>query len=691
MENIKSKSICLASLAVFRELYNSEKDVYGIIAAFLKEIIISNSKYQFTLAEITRILNSTFDFKIPEAVVKSSLNRLKFLKKSEGYYYTNNLAGIESTDINKKQLEIQQNNDILIENLFKFIEEEKKEKLTNNVKEKIVYSFCSFILDSSDGLDYAEYISAFVIKNKKNVNFTNKLNIIKEGVVLYSGIKYNSNLNALGSWNTKLTIFIDTEVLFHFAGYNGELYKTLFNDFLSLVKEINSKGKGKLIKLKYFPEVKNEIDSYFKKAEYIVKGQDKANPSATAMNSIINGCKMPGDIIEKKTKFYELLKTSGISEDNYTNYFSPSNHKYNIVDLDIINKISETIGIEDITDYLRFLNFISIHRKEANSNNFDNIGYILLSGNYITLKVAWHEEIKKQGNVPLATDLNFLTNKFWFKLNKGFGSNSYPKTFDIITKAQIVLSTQINKTVAIQYDELQTKFQKGELTEEQAVATIINLRKQARKPEDIEEDNVKNILDSISEESVEKYLQEQEYFKNKAKENEEENEKLKECISIKELQLQEKEKKEIESINKTIEAKGELLREKKRNLKNLEKQKESIDKQAISKFNKYKIFFVIGLFVYYGGLVFLSITLGWDIMEPWTYISSLIPVAASLFYILLKEKSLNPSILLKNIKDDVFNKKYLIFNFDVNKIQTLKDEIVSLEKEIEELKKASTQ
>lgn len=690
MKDFKSESICLASLAVFRELYNSEKDVYGIIAAFLKEIIISNSKHQFTLNEITVMLNNTFDFKIPEAVVKTSLNRLEFLEKSEGYYNTNNLAGIESTNLNQKQSEIQQNNEVLIENLFRFIEEEKKEKLSDNDKEKIVHSFCSFILDSSDGKDYPEYISAFIIKNKKDFNFTNQLNIIKEGVVLYSGIKYNSNLNDVGSWNTNFTIFIDTEVLFHFAGYNGELYKILFNDFFSFVKEINNKCKRKLIKLKYFSDVKDEIDKFFKKAEYIVSGQDKANPSVTAMNSIIDGCKTRGDIVIRKTKFYDLLKTNGIIEDNYAYYFSSYNHKYNIVDLDVIKKISETIGIEDITDHLRFLNFISIHRKEANSNNFDNIGYILLSGNSITLKVAWHEEVKQQGNVPLATNLSFLTNKFWFKLNKGFGINNYPKTFDIITKAQIVLSTQINESVAIQYDELQTKFQKGELTEEQAVATIANLRNQARKPEDIEEDDVKNILDSISEGSIEKYLQEQEYFKNKTKENKVEIEKLKEDISIKKLQLQEKEKKEIELINKTIETKDELLQEKKGTLESIEKHKVPIDKQAISKLNKYKIFFLIGLFVYYGGLVFLIIKFGWDVMEPWTYICGLIPIVGSLLYMLIKEKSLNPEALLKKIRVKVFNEKYESFNFDINKLQTLQDDIIELENEIEELKKAST-
>lgn len=463
MNDCKQESKCLASLAVFRELYNSQKDVYGIISEFLKELIINNALHQFNLTEITNLLNETYDFKIPDAVVKTSINRLNFIEKNQGIYNAINIAQLESNNISNKQLNIQQSNDVLIDGLFSFIKESKNIELSDTEKEKIVKSFCSFILGENNGYEYSDYVSAYIIANNKNREFINQLNTIKEGVVLHSGIKYNSNLNDVGSWNTELTIFIETEVLFHFAGYNGELFQNLFNDFFSFVKEINQRSQKKLIKLKYFREVKDEIERFFKKAEFILEGRDKANPSVTAMSSILKGCLSPSDIVMKKTKFYQLLKTNGILEDDYSYYFSEFNYKYNIVDQQTIKKVSESLGLEDITDYLRFLNFISIHRKEANYNNFDNIGYILLSGNTTTLKVAWHEEVKEHGKVPLATDLNFLTNKFWFKLNKGFGSNSYPKSFDVITKAQIVLSTHLNDKVSHQFDDLQIKFKNKEI------------------------------------------------------------------------------------------------------------------------------------------------------------------------------------------------------------------------------------
>ena len=538
---VSKVSRCLASLAVFRELLDSQKDVYGIIAEFLREIIVSKAKHQFGLTEITNLLNDTYDFNILEAVAKTSLNRLDFLEKAQHIYTVQNIANVKKQNLDEKQSKIQQSNDLIIERLFTFIEEEKNEQLNKTEKEKIVNSFCSFLLDDSYNQEYSEYISTFIIKNKKDNDFTNKLNTIKEGVVLYSGIKYNNNLTDVGSWDTNLTIFVETEILFHFAGYNGELYKTLFNDFFSFVKEINQKGPKKLIQLKYFPAIKEEIECFFRKAESIVNGKDIPNPAKTAMTTILEGCHTASDIITKKTLFYQLLKTSGIQEDNYSDYFSSNNHKYNIVDKEIIDSISKSIGVEDITDCLKFLNFVSIRRKESNNNNFDNIGYILLSGNFKTIKVAWHEKVKSQGRVPLATTLDFLTNKFWFKLNKGFGKNNYPKSFDVITKAQIILSTQLNNSVGKQYEELKTKFKEGKLTEEDAVAVIVELRKKAKRPEEIHEYEMRFVLDSITEGSVEKFIQEQEHFKNRVQKQEEEIMKLKQDLSSKEQELSAKE------------------------------------------------------------------------------------------------------------------------------------------------------
>lgn len=603
MKEILEESKCLASLAVFRELYNSEKDIYWIIGEFLKEIITSNGKYQFSLTEISQLLNDTYDFKIPPAIVQTALSRFKdSFTKAQGLYTITNKSAFSITGkLTGKHNEIRSSNEIIISNLFKFIEEEKKSTLTEEEEEKIVHSFCSFIIDESTVQDYTQYISAFILKGKQDTNFTSQLNTIKEGVVLYTGIKYTSNLNELGSWKTELTIYVETEILFHFAGYNGQLFEILFNDFFSLVKEINQKSQKKdgkrLIHLKYFTEIKDEVERFFKKAEFIVSGKDKANPSKTAMTSIIDGCISPAEIIEKKTRFFELLKSNSILEDEYSNYYSEYNYRYNIEDHFLLNKLIGHTGIEDHSVYLKYLNYINILRKGKSDKGFENVGYVLLSGTSNTLHLAWNENLKSNGNVPLASNLSFLTNKLWFRLSKGFGKGDYPKTFDIVTKAQIVLSTQLNDSVGDKFNELQSKFKNGKLTEIQAVASIAELRRQAKRPEEINEFDIEDVLRSIEESSIENYLKEQELLKRKVDKQEEENKKLKESWENAQKEKIQKEKayedliwlKEQENTKKEIE---------------LEKYRKAERKKIETKFKRNRIFKKVGIVIIF--LVFIA-------------------------------------------------------------------------------------
>jgi len=696
MKDCNNESKCLASLAVFRGLYNSKNDVYCVISEFLKEIIIVQSKYQFSLSEITLLLNSTYDFHLPEAIVQTALKRIDFVSKGQGLYVASSLASQIRPEIYKTQEEQQIKNNIILEELFKYIQEIQKIKLTQEQKAIVTNSFCSFLLDDSNGHEYSEYISAFIISRSKELEFTKQLNFIKEGVVLYSGIRYNSNINNLGSWNTPLTIYIETEVLFHFAGYNGEVYESLFSDFFSFVTEINTKAGKRLIELKYFNEVKDEIERFFKKAEFIVDGHDMINPSMTAMRCIVNGCDSPADVVLKKIKFFELLADNEIREDDYKRYFDEENHKFNILDQKTLDNVAKDLKIEDINDALQFLNYINIHRKEKTHQNFENIKVILLSGNSTTLRVAWHNDIKEQGNVPLATNLSFITNKFWFKLNKGFGKDNYPKTFDIITKAQIILSTQLNEGVRAKYEEYQDKYKRGELSEEQAVATIATLRSQSRNPENIIEDEISNILDSISEDKIEKYHEEHEFLKCKVAKEVEDNAELKKVIDSKENEIKKQELlfEQEQRINKqnelllqqdVLKSKEQLLAEKNRNKETLEIQKTQIDINVAQKYRNFRIFIAICFLIYYLIICILIWKLGWNLMEPVIYIIGVAPLIISYLYLLVFGKTINPIDYLKNKKEKNYQNNYNRFKFDLKRLDDLRQEICNIEREIKDL------
>jgi hypothetical protein len=434
-----------------------------------------------------------------------------------------------SDNITEKQEEIQKSNQIIIENLFKFIEKEKKIQLTEKEREIIIRSFCSFIIDESTTQEYAEYISAFIVKNK--TESASQLNVIREGVVLYTGLKYNSNLNDLGAWNTELILYVDTEILFYFAGYDGEIFKIIANDFYSLIKEINTKSfnkiKKRIVQLKYFPETKGEIERFFKKAEIIVEGKEKLDTSRTAMTLIVNGCHTPAEVIEKKSKFYELLRTSGITEDTNTK-FSNTNRKFYTEHSKILEKYKNEMRETEIIDALKYLNYINIRRKGISNTGFENVKFFLITGNAKTLQIASDDLIKNNGDVPLASNLYFLTNKFWFKLNKGFGKEQqYPRSFDIVTKAQIALASQLNQSLAISFDNLKKEANEGKRTKDETISATGRLRQEVKNPEDINEDNIEDVLNTIDEGTIEKYIREHDVLKINAQLKEKENTQLK--------------------------------------------------------------------------------------------------------------------------------------------------------------------
>ncbi|MBL4675507.1 MAG: hypothetical protein JKY70_04780 [Mucilaginibacter sp.] len=660
----------LASLVVFRELYNSEKDVYGIIAIFLNDVIRTNGLYSFDLSEVTHQLNISYEFKLPTAVVRTALGRLDFLERQGVRFTVKDIGQILDTVIDDKQQEIASNNDAIVEELHKYIETKKNVILSENDKEKISHSFCSFLLDEQNGNEYIAYITAFILEQENNVEFRKQLDLIREGVILYTGIRYNHDLNDFGDWKNELTIFLETEILFHLAGYNGELYQILANDFLSYVKETNRKAGKKLILLKYFEEVKTEIEKFFSKARRLLEGSEPPNPKITAMTSILNGCKKPSDILDKKSDFYTLLQQSSIEEDKYKKYFDLENYRYNRVNQEIIDSVSDEVE-KDVEEHLTYLNYISILRAGLQPKSFEASKVILLSGNSTTIKVAWNQLVREDGEVPLATHLSFITNKLWFKLNKGFGSNLIPRSFNIITKAQMSLSKALSDSVGGKFEELKNQFSKGNLTEEQARARIINLRNSVRKPEDISNDIVKDVLAVITEDSLGQFIQNESHFKLKASEEAQDNIRLKQELA---------QKSEVEKLY--VAAKKEILNNKTIQKSNFELRKVELDGIVSKMYSRIKIAIVVGLLLYYVGTIVVIYRYSWDVFEPISYIISLAPFVLSFAYLFFFEADLNPLAVLQKKRVNLQRKIYLKRSFNETAISTIALEIDELQNDI---------
>lgn len=670
MDNNKRR---IASLALFRTLYNEgHNDIMAILCEFVKNIVFGKQLTAFTPTQIKIELKIEYDFSVPEYVVESVVK--KFCRKENSLYYPK--EDVVPQKINDQEIEkIERSHDLIITKLISYVEDKLSKQLSDNEKDKLVQSFCSFLIDDSN-VEYADYISSFVIQTQKDESLSFLLRTIKEGVVLYTGIQYNDNVSEIGSWKDDFTIFVEQEILFHLAGYNGILYKQLFMDFFELIKEVNRKALKQLIRIKYFDSVKNEIDKFFNIAERIVDGKDTLDCSNIAMTAIVQGCEHRSDVIAKKMEFYKLLKDNSITEEESNKYIR-ERQKYNIFFEDNLKCLSADLPERNIEWSLNLLNNISLIRN-GNTSGFENSKCILLTGNSTTMAVALHPLIKQNGMVPFATTLDYITNKVWFKLNKGFGCNNYPKSFEIVTKAQIVLSTLIVGSVSQEFERIKKEISEKDKSESVIAAELAELKERVRKPEDIDANRIDEILDTISLADSERYLRERELERKEARKQKEENERL-----ITELSLIKKEKEENEAnaadtiAEKEIEAnqlKIQLQKQINNQIKAIENRKEKADEKIERRIRLMKWIPISSIFLFVVFIGYLTFLYGWDKMEPITWVLSILIASIPYFVFACGGKSSNPQkfitvIYRRKYTEDMYEK----YDVNMTKLAELRD------------------
>lgn len=519
----------LASVVLFRELYDGDKDIYDVIAELIKAAIFFEKKHAFNTTEAVMLIENTFGFQIPESVVKTVLkNRLKnkeqVISFENGIYTLGNEVEINSSKLSDDLEAIQEKQNRIISDLIGYIEFSSHSNIGDDEKSIITDSFVAYLLDEAVDEKYTDYISSYIISKQEIDGFTEVLNAVREGFVLYNGVRYTPDLNDMGLWKTELTIYLETEHLFNSGGLNGNLFKQLFDDFYSLVKEINNGGK-KYITLKYFHECKEEVDGFFYVAEQIFEKKFNLDPSKSAMIRILDNCKSKSDILEKKAKFYSQLKSKRITIEERKDFYDE--HKYNIEDKKLITEIrkqvEETGRVFDEDKCIRILKAfsrINYLRKGVNSGAFEKIGFILMSGNNFTRFLAFNPIIKTTGkDIPFATDMDFITNRFWFKLNKGLAkSTNIPKSMDVVAKAQVVLSSHINSSISEKFDLMKRNYSEGRITKEDTEYFHHELRSRTTSPENITKDTLEDALAFLSIDGFEDHLREKSILEKQAAE-----------------------------------------------------------------------------------------------------------------------------------------------------------------------------
>lgn len=584
----------LAAVTVVRELYNTGKDIYDVLANYLKLLIINDHMNDFSSAEITERINKNNSFKLNESVVKTALKRLD-ITRNRGVYSVDT-SFFDDKDINILDDQIKQNQ-LLLDNLYDFIQTESSEILTDERKEIVQRQFYNYLLNEDTSDEYSLLISRYIMKTSIDDKYMSIINRIKEGSLIYEGICYSTDLSKLGKWTIELNIFFEQEILFYIAGYNGEIHKTLYHQLLDYIQEINSGNKDnkKYIKLYYTQDVKDEIEGYFRGAEIAFEKGEIIDPSKKPMLHILKDVKSKSDIQTKKVKFYNLLSRKGISLKEF-DFYAEENQTYSRVDSDTYKDNIENIKSDRGEDYIKKctdkVNQIEILRQNCNTGLKD-IKYILLTANGTILKCAYSKFAYQPGEVPKATVLDFLMNKFWFELNKGFGKGAAPKTIDMVSRARMVLSLLTTNKITRAYDDIKSKYENGEVTQKEVAEIISELRIHSKTPDEINADNLADDISFLNYFDINRQIEElkreelaREADQEKIAFLESELEKMqKEKIVVAEQQL----KREEEHENRVKELEEQFLESKKENNLLNQRMQEFLEKQERKKLKVKKI------------------------------------------------------------------------------------------------------
>lgn len=486
----------LASYAVMKAMTDSNeyRDSYEILADFIRYLIVDRKWRSFTITEINAELQSEFGFdNIPVPTIRTALKKISECKKNGDEYILPKGTSFKVDAFQRAKEASSSHSVSIVSRLFDYA------KLNNGPSinfERLEDAFIKYLLDDAATIDskYADIISKFILNNENDDAFKAQLGQIREGSILFCGLAYN--INELGSITSDLTLFLDTEVLFNIAGYNGVLYQKVAEDFLSQVKIANLRRE--LIHLRYFAEVKKEVEDFFASAESIIKGSIVFRPS-TAMKAIINGCETVGDVRNKEADFFYLLESKyGIVLDEKKSYYTEEDFKYNLEMLP-----DGFQNDERSAEAIKFISHINKLRKGESSFEYTKSKYLLITE---TRRVQEISNAMKFSNTACGFVLptSTITNLLWFKLGSGFSKKDYPVNTDASYKARIILSSEIANRASRLYEETKKQYEAGEINKDQVVSRILLMREKYHAPDEVTVDNIDDLLD-ISPEYITKY------------------------------------------------------------------------------------------------------------------------------------------------------------------------------------------
>lgn len=492
MDIINDQKKCMASLAVFKQLFNSGHNIFSIIAEFVKQEIISNGLTDFTEQKMHDLLLEDNGFDVPQAVIRTAMKKIPFLNCKKGYAVVSaNLTQDECSLFKKQMDEATDRREHITKRLIAFANEKRDSNLTKEEEKELCKSFYTYVVDDKAPVAFSELACSFILENEKDSDLQKYLNLIREGAISFIGLAYfNNSYGTVDSFDKDIYIYLETEILFHMAGYNGLTYQNLFEEFYSQVLEINKqyqiKKAKKVIHLRYFSETLKEIDDYFDQAEKIVRRSKLPEPSKAAMHTLTCGVTEPSIIADKRAEFDRKLKEHGIQHEDFSYDLTSDNGAY-CIDYETFIKDKDPVIAEKIYSDLTLLNWIYIKRGKRHANFFANMRAVLLTGNYHVMQLALDEKLRQPNEIALSATLDFLTTRFWFSLCRGLSKDCNLLSASVLTRARLALASLNCESIGKAFRNIEQEMSDGEYDKELMKSRLTSLHRRFRMPEDVDD------------------------------------------------------------------------------------------------------------------------------------------------------------------------------------------------------------
>lgn len=458
------KNNLLASIALFGIYRNNNQDTYDLVAQYISAVIAQKEYVSFKPDTIQSDLKELYQIDIPIGVINSVCkNRIEGLSLSKGVF---TCSRIPKDEIENEYTELSASYEALFTPLMAFInkdEEKYSEKvIKDNFAEYLIYG-------STEDTKLNNLYAAFIAGNQESREIRQKIDLLSSGLISYNGLCYTDSAGNSGAWTDRLTIYLDTEFLFSCAGYNGEYAHAVFQELYDLVKEINAsyrrrtKKEDDLVDLKYFKETRERYLALISSAKTYKEKKGTPDPSKRALIKIISESNTVFDVDTHRATIDTAVKDTYHIQYDDRDFSYGTDRQYVIFDEPTVTAISKDYNPKNdasttrkIDYYTKIYTIVNGLRGGKSVGIFEKCRYIFLTGSRIGrgASLAIRPDNK---SVTVATDIDFLVSRFWFKLNKQLVPNHIPVSLDIVARSQAVLTREVSRKVKTLYEELQQK------------------------------------------------------------------------------------------------------------------------------------------------------------------------------------------------------------------------------------------